>query len=138
MDDSGGQVYVSSTYLTEEVSIALDVLVCVEPLTSPLKPALADTESDTSLPEVTVIPIVVFPFLSRSPLSSFKKLKRKAHSAKRSIARKVGPIFPNAVREVKAYTGRRYSYRSYSYRDGSCCFGDFIDSVDRFLSSLPT
>jgi hypothetical protein len=83
MDDSGGQVYVSSTYLTEEVSIALDVLVCVEPLTSPLKPALADTESDTSLPEVTVIPIVVFPFLSRSPLSSFKKLKRKAHSAKR-------------------------------------------------------
>jgi hypothetical protein len=55
-------VHGSSTSLILDVSIDLEVFVSVEPLTSaeeprPLKPALVDTDSDTSLPEVTVIPI---------------------------------------------------------------------------------
>jgi hypothetical protein len=53
------------TSLTLEVSVELKVLVSVEPLTSaekpqPLKPALADTDSGISLPDLTVMPSVVF------------------------------------------------------------------------------
>jgi hypothetical protein len=52
----------------------LKVFISVEPLTSaektqPLKPALADTKSDTFLPEVTVIPIVVSSILSTLALA---------------------------------------------------------------------
>lgn len=79
----------SLTLFTFVVSTAVNVLVSVEALTwaenpQPLNPALAETDSETSLPWVTDIPIVVSSSRVRVALLSFSMLNWKTHSAESS------------------------------------------------------